>query len=158
MGYTITLSQTLTSTLSYFGFSINIVLSVHTTLHPTTWNSRWTPALTTNAIPSLTTTSSLAQLNTSLFFYSLGDCLCGLSPKDRVLGGKETRENQFPWMVGIYNKTRKRFFCGASLISNRWILSAAHCFPDGPGLKKKNFMDLFCHASMGSWAQIMEFG
>jgi len=43
----------------------------------------------------------------------------------RVVGGEETKLNEWPWQVAlVYNN---KFFCGGSLISDRHILTAAHC-------------------------------
>jgi len=48
-----------------------------------------------------------------------------LSNLFRVVGGKEANMNEWPWQVAlVYNN---KFFCGGSLISDRHILTAAHC-------------------------------
>ena len=53
---------------------------------------------------------------------------------DKIVGGKETCPHQYPWHVGIVPKHNKgpngwRLpFCGGTLISDRHVLSAAHCF------------------------------
>ena len=48
------------------------------------------------------------------------------------MGGQQTEVNEYPWMVGLYYHpwSTQRTYCGGSLISSRWILSAAHCFYD----------------------------
>ena len=57
------------------------------------------------------------------------DCHCGLAKRNtKIVGGKEAGVNEYPWQVGFKEKNKSYFFCGGALISNRWILSAAHCF------------------------------
>ncbi|XP_018418979.1 PREDICTED: coagulation factor VII-like [Nanorana parkeri] len=47
----------------------------------------------------------------------------------RIVGGMLCELGQCPWQVLI--RTRRGVdFCGGSLISERWVLSAAHCFED----------------------------
>ncbi|KAK1134525.1 hypothetical protein K0M31_007307 [Melipona bicolor] len=53
-------------------------------------------------------------------------CKCGLTnTQKRIVGGVETQINQYPWMVLMM--FRGRFYCGGSVISSRYVLTAAHC-------------------------------
>ncbi|RVE60553.1 hypothetical protein OJAV_G00182070 [Oryzias javanicus] len=47
-------------------------------------------------------------------------------PRGRILGGSSALPGSHPWMAAIY--IGKSDFCGGSLISSCWIVSAAHCF------------------------------
>ncbi|XP_072445526.1 complement factor B-like [Chiloscyllium punctatum] len=47
-------------------------------------------------------------------------------PVSRIFGGMKSKEYDWPWHVLINLPNKK--FCGGSIISKRWILSAAHCF------------------------------
>ena len=52
----------------------------------------------------------------------------------RIVGGTQVPDNRYPWMASIYFRVADNRFlpgCGGSLISDRWIVSAAHCFVNG---------------------------
>lgn len=71
---------------------------------------------------------------------------CGISAvtssanNRRIVGGHEAKPHQLPWMVRVNTEavkvshgtssaitSRLHFYCGGSLISDRWILTAGHC-------------------------------
>merc|ERR1739838_305609 len=43
----------------------------------------------------------------------------------RIVGGHEAEENQWPWQVALF--IDDAWFCGGSLISENYVLTAAHC-------------------------------
>jgi len=55
----------------------------------------------------------------------------------RIVGGTEVPDLRYTWMAGIFFQTPNGGFtqgCGGALISDRWIVSAAHCFLDDDGV------------------------
>lgn len=51
---------------------------------------------------------------------------CGIANKQkRIVGGQETEVNQYPWMALLTYSNR--FYCGATLINDRYVMTAAHC-------------------------------
>jgi len=54
------------------------------------------------------------------------NCRCGIvNQRARIVGGAEAEVNEYPWMALLILIGYQ--FCGGSLISSRWIISAAHC-------------------------------
>ncbi|NXP67297.1 THRB protein, partial [Chloropsis cyanopogon] len=45
----------------------------------------------------------------------------------RIVAGDDAEVGSAPWQVMLYKKSPQELLCGASLISDRWILTAAHC-------------------------------
>ncbi|XP_078457821.1 prothrombin [Lampetra planeri] len=49
------------------------------------------------------------------------------SQRQRVVHGDNAEEGSAPWQVMLYRKSPMDMLCGASLISDQWVLTAAHC-------------------------------
>ncbi|RZB40669.1 Trypsin domain containing protein [Asbolus verrucosus] len=52
-----------------------------------------------------------------------------------VIGGRPAEPGQFPFMAALRD-LNKTFSCGASIIAEKWVVTAAHCVE---GLSKANF-------------------
>ncbi|XP_042229941.1 trypsin-like, partial [Homarus americanus] len=53
---------------------------------------------------------------------------CGqVNRQTRIVGGQPTEIHEYPWQVALVSSSGSTPFCGASIISNQWILTAAHC-------------------------------
>ncbi|XP_055586951.1 CLIP domain-containing serine protease B9-like [Uranotaenia lowii] len=88
----------------------------------------------TNQTPpaSLIPESSTQRLPPTSFAPPLiNDALCGLSVNTRIIGGEAEVPGQFPWMARLAyrNKTSGRvtYRCAGSLITNRHVITVAHC-------------------------------
>jgi len=69
------------------------------------------------------------------------DCICGEAKREihqemqtnRIFGGRETEVNEYPWMARVISSYQdnngriRRGSCGGSLISDSWVVTAAHC-------------------------------
>ena len=45
----------------------------------------------------------------------------------RIVDGRNTKPHAFPFIVSLHRFSDNEHFCGGSLISESWILTAAHC-------------------------------
>lgn len=46
----------------------------------------------------------------------------------RIVGGSNAKEGQFPYIVSLrYIPKNEKHYCGGSIISNSYVVSAAHC-------------------------------
>ncbi|XP_015239878.1 PREDICTED: transmembrane protease serine 7 [Cyprinodon variegatus] len=63
------------------------------------------------------------------------DCACGYPfnkkvssqmALDRIVGGVNSVEGEWPWQVSLH--FAGSLYCGASVLSSDWLISAAHCF------------------------------
>lgn len=56
-------------------------------------------------------------------------CDCGTRPYklNRIVGGQNAEMGEWPWQVALHFQNSGHA-CGASILSDRYILSAAHCF------------------------------
>lgn len=90
------------------------------------------PFVTLNTAPngSLTLTPSKQCLQDSLILLQCNRKPCGkklvaskVSPK--IVGGNNAKEGAWPWLAALYYNGK--LLCGASLVSNNWLVSAAHC-------------------------------
>ncbi|EDS29228.1 proclotting enzyme [Culex quinquefasciatus] len=55
---------------------------------------------------------------------------CGVDFSDRIYGGTITTPKAYPWtaiLVYRLNRLKDLYWCGGSLISDRYVLTAAHC-------------------------------
>ncbi|XP_076802578.1 coagulation factor VII-like [Clavelina lepadiformis] len=106
------------------------------------------PAYCVNTVGSSTCQAYSCDEPGTMNYYRSGQCCqltnstCGITPtiqqsldevsliltSERVYGGMRAAASAWPWMAEIL--FRGAAHCGATLISNRWMLSAAHCFSE----------------------------
>lgn len=68
-----------------------------------------------------------AKLLLTLFAcVAVASCTVDTEAENFIVGGSTARQHQFPFLVSLRAPTNAHF-CGACIISNRWVLSAAHC-------------------------------
>ncbi|XP_066142745.1 venom serine protease 34-like isoform X2 [Euwallacea fornicatus] len=54
-------------------------------------------------------------------------CQCGWKNDKRIVGGHDTLVNEYPAMAGVVRIDIGGIFCGGTIISRNYVLTAAHC-------------------------------
>ena len=54
-----------------------------------------------------------------------GQCGLPATSQGRIVGGEEAAPHSYPWMAALF--IDDQWFCGGTLISDEWVLTAAHC-------------------------------
>ncbi|CAB1341007.1 unnamed protein product, partial [Coregonus sp. 'balchen'] len=64
-----------------------------------------------------------------------GKCVNKINPEcDGIVGGSDAGTGAWPWQVSLQME-RYGHVCGATLVTSRWLISAAHCFQDSEAIK-----------------------
>lgn len=86
--------------------------------------------------PIMKNLNNTNQFETKSYTFLMPETGCGYSDElfNRVVGGESAKKGAWPWMALLGYRRRMSlkptFKCGGTIISNRHILTAAHCLID----------------------------
>ncbi|NXK30432.1 ENTK Enteropeptidase, partial [Piprites chloris] len=81
--------------------------------------------VTKGANHSLIFTKRWVEFYKAYFFQTCGKHLATPNNATRIVGGSDARREAWPWIVSLHFNLLP--VCGASLVSDEWLVTAAHC-------------------------------
>lgn len=85
----------------------------------------------TSPSPPLCSTTRLHSCHSFYFLKFLSffsDCGVQETATHRIVGGAHSVEGEWPWQASL--QVRGHHLCGGTLIADRWVITAAHCFQE----------------------------
>ncbi|XP_062281899.1 coagulation factor IXa isoform X2 [Scomber scombrus] len=99
----------------------------------TTTSSPSTPASTTESFPA-TNEPVENRPRTKLPSWVYDEAkFPAVTPHKRIVGGEVVIPGEIPWQVGLIAHPSDRLFCGGSILSEKWVITAAHCLVEAHG-------------------------
>ncbi|XP_070993732.1 coagulation factor IX-like [Oncorhynchus clarkii lewisi] len=83
------------------------------------------PLKNTRSDANVTTTPSHTPANTTK--PPVGD----LNVRIRIVGGDTVTPGDIPWQAALVQRASGQVFCGGSILSQLWVITAAHCLVEG---------------------------
>ena len=110
------------------------IATPHVELLTTEASTEATTVAATSSTTWATTTTATTSAAASTTQRAASKRQCGqvMTAFNRIVGGELSEPGQWPWMAAVYliSGTGVEYHCGGSLISDQYILTAAHCTRD----------------------------
>ncbi|KAK1341781.1 hypothetical protein QTO34_016530 [Cnephaeus nilssonii] len=110
--------------------SVSLVKGVMVARRPVRRWCKCSLRLSLDGSPTRITYGMQASSGYSLRLCRSGDSsVCTTKPSGRIVGGSNSSWGEWPWQVSLHVKlAAQSHVCGGSIIGDRWVLTAAHCF------------------------------
>ncbi|XP_018598785.1 coagulation factor IXb [Scleropages formosus] len=90
-------------------------------------NATGPPPSTTPLVKATNPPLSQSRWPSWVFSPTLPTILPGQSTENRIVGGNEVTHGEVPWQAALIDNVKKVVFCGGSILSDVWVITAAHC-------------------------------
>ncbi|XP_006782015.2 coagulation factor IXa [Neolamprologus brichardi] len=114
------------SVLHYDNANTTSLTNTNTTPYPPS-----TPAPTT--VSFMDTRNRLKKLPLWVYSDTEAPTEEPITPYKRIVGGEVVLPGEIPWQVALVAHPRGHIFCGGSILSEHWVITAAHCLIEAQG-------------------------
>ncbi|XP_030252093.1 coagulation factor IXa isoform X2 [Sparus aurata] len=94
-----------------------------------------TPAGTTASLPATSEPTTIRSRKKLPWWRHVGAGPTEEPPRalKRIVGGEVVIPGEIPWQAALVARPSGQLFCGGSVLSERWVVTAAHCLVEGQG-------------------------